>query len=181
MQLLGALLSPLRSRLPLSCALCIWVCGLGSLWFYTLHLFWIWWFFDFWTLCNKPLWTLNSWLTNPIFLFLGESDWVSLSALFCAGWHTLNRSVTVLNFMSMVAITISRYRLQREGGWVPLLLWIVLFEPPTPPTFSECGISLLSLRVRKTVIFVSLTPRYECILALCLFSPESGLAMFPSV
>jgi hypothetical protein len=30
--------------------------------------------------------------------------------------------------MSMVAITISRYRLQREGGWVPLLLWIVLFE-----------------------------------------------------
>ena len=49
-------------------------------------------------------------------------------------WHcsaqddTHNRSVTVLNSMSMVAITISRYRLQREGGWVPLLLWIVLFE-----------------------------------------------------
>ena len=77
--------------------------------------------------------------------------------------------------MSMVAITISRYRLQREGGWVPLLLWIVLFEPPTPPTFSECGISLFSLRMRKTVIFVSHTPRYECILAMCFIGPESGL------
>jgi len=41
---------------------------------------------------------------------------------------THNRSVTVLKSMSMVAITFSRYRLQREGGWVPLLLWIVLFE-----------------------------------------------------
>ena len=49
-------------------------------------------------------------------------------------WHcsaqddTHNRSVTVLKSLSMAAITRSRCRLQREGGWVPLLLWIVLFE-----------------------------------------------------
>ena len=90
--------------------------------------FWIWCFFGFWTLCSKPLWTKNSISQTQSSFFLGESIWVFISALFCAGWHTHNRSVTVLNLMSMVAITISRYRLQREGGWVPLLLWIVLFD-----------------------------------------------------
>ena len=89
--------------------------------------------------------------------------------------HTHNRSVTVLNFMSMVAITISRYRLQREGGWVPLLLWIVLFEPPTPPTFPNAEFLYLSFRMRKTIIFVSHTLRYECIIAMCLIAPKAEL------
>ena len=134
-------------RPPLSCVQCIWVLWSGftlvckCCTFLYLVLFLV------YEPCAINLCELSTY-TNPIFCFL-------LRATSFLLWHcsaqddTHNRSVTALNFMSMVAITISRYRLQREGGWVPLLLWIVLFEPPTPPTF---------FRMRN----FSISP-YECV------------------
>ena len=41
------------------------------------------------------------------------------------------------------------------------------FEPPTPPTFFRVRKFLAFLRLRRTILYVSHTMRYDCILALC--------------
>ena len=66
--------------------------------------------------------------------------------------------------MPMVAIALSRKCLQREGGWVPLLLWISRFWDPHPPymIYSEPTFS----RARVLREFHRICFQFSCVFVL---------------
>ena len=94
--------------------------------------------------------------SEPVVIFICHLvSWRTLRAMFfypacpsAQGWHTpcpekCNRVTLAVtqNILFVWLFLTSSKRLQREGGWVPLLLVVSFsFEPPTHPTcpYGEC-------------------------------------------
>ena len=121
---------------PVSCALCIWVCG----WFTIAFLSTVFRSDAFWfenLLCESQWMLCNNLHKHLVFVFNKCYQLKATDVLSCTArrrmTHTQNRSVMYIKFMSMVAIVISRY-LPPKGGRVGSTSFVdCAFWAPHPP------------------------------------------------